>query len=200
MKINEHRYFIINKPFNMVSQFISTHEVNLLGKIDYPFPEGTHAIGRLDSHSEGLLVLTTNKKLTRLLFQSKTPHKRTYYVQVSNILNEEKLEKLRTGVTIRIKTGEDYITAPCDVEKIDCPLDLYKLETNFKVYPPYTWISITITEGKYHQVRKMIGALHHRCKRLIRVSIEDLILGNLAPGGVLEMEESTIFKLLKIVD
>ena len=63
------RYFIIYKPVNMVSQFISTHQVKLLGDLNFDFPEGTHAIGRLDQHSEGLLLLTTNKKITKLLFQ-----------------------------------------------------------------------------------------------------------------------------------
>ncbi len=68
------RYFIINKPPNMVSQFVSTHDVGLLDDLDFQFPEGIHAIGRLDSHSEGLLILTTNKKVTKLLFQGAVPH------------------------------------------------------------------------------------------------------------------------------
>jgi 23S rRNA pseudouridine2457 synthase len=53
-----HRYFILNKPYNMVSQFVSTHAVNLLGDIDFNFPEGIHAVGRLDNLSEGLLFET----------------------------------------------------------------------------------------------------------------------------------------------
>ena len=56
------RYFIINKPYKMVSQFVSPDNVGLLKDIKYNFPEGIHAIGRLDNHSEGLLILTTNKK------------------------------------------------------------------------------------------------------------------------------------------
>ena len=62
-----HRYFIVNKPYNIVSQFVSSHRVGLLGDLAFDFPEGTHAIGRLDNNSEGLLLLTTNKKITKLL-------------------------------------------------------------------------------------------------------------------------------------
>lgn len=70
-----HRYFLVNKPLNMVSQFVSSHDVRLLGDLNFNFPEGTHAIGRLDQNSEGLLLLTTNKKITKLLFQGTVPHK-----------------------------------------------------------------------------------------------------------------------------
>ena len=182
----------------MVSQFVSTHKVGLLGDLDFDFPEDIHAIGRLDNHSEGLLILTTNKKVTRLLFSGDTAHERTYLVQVSNVLSDESLEKLRTGVAIKIKTGETYITGPCKVAIVKNPEKLFDLGERLTAYPPFTWILITITEGKYHQVRKMIAALRHKCKRLIRVSIEDLELGDLKPGAVREIEESSFFKQLKI--
>jgi 23S rRNA pseudouridine2457 synthase len=193
-----HRYFIINKPYDMVSQFVSTHDVRLLGELDFDFPPGTHAVGRLDNHSEGLLILTTNKKLTRLLFSSTVPHERTYLVQVSNIVSAENLERLRKGVTIKIRTGGIYTTSPCRLSVVEDPEALYKLDSRLTAWPPFTWVLMTITEGKYHQVRKMIGAIRHRCKRLIRVSIEDLHLGELEQGGVKEIAEAEIFKLLKI--
>jgi 23S rRNA pseudouridine2457 synthase len=103
----------------MVSQFVSPDNVNLLGQLDFDFPEGTHAIGRLDNNSEGLLILTTNKKVTKLLFQSDVAHKRTYLVQVQWIVTPETLEKLRTGVTILMKNsgGGSYHTQPCEVDK-----------------------------------------------------------------------------------
>ncbi len=110
-----YRYFGINKPYNMVSQFVSPDNVGLLGDIDFDFPEGTHAIGRLDNHSEGLLLLTTNKRVTRLLFEGKVPHKRTYLVQVKDVVNADSLHKLRTGVTICIAGGINYTTPPCEV-------------------------------------------------------------------------------------
>ena len=198
MEQQVHRYFIINKPYNMVSQFISPDKVGLLKDIPFNFPEGIHAIGRLDNYSEGLLILTTNKKVTKLLFESKTPHKRTYLVQVRDIVTPEKLLQLQNGVSIRIKGGDYYTTPPCQVSIVKKPIDLYKRENEFKEGLPNTWLLITLTEGKFHQVRKMVDAVRHRCKRLIRISIEDLALNNLQPGEVKEMEESDFFKQLKI--
>jgi 23S rRNA pseudouridine2457 synthase len=182
----------------MVSQFKSTHQVGLLGDLDFTFPPGTHAIGRLDNDSEGLLLLTTNKKVTRLLFLSEQPHKRTYLVQINNIISEENLQRLRTGVSFKIKTGITYTTVPCDVLLVEQPEMYCTMADRLTAYLPYTWLLITITEGKYHQVRKMIGAIKHKCKRLIRVSIEDLELGNLAPGMVREMDEKDFFNKLCI--
>ena len=193
-----HRYFIINKPYKMVSQFISPDKVGLLKDIPFNFPEGIHAIGRLDNYSEGLLILTTNKKVTKLLFESKTPHKRTYLVQVRDIVTPEKLLQLQNGVSIRIKGGDYYTTPSCQVSIVEKPIDFYKRENEFKEGLPNTWLLITLTEGKFHQVRKMVNAVRHRCKRLIRISIEDLALNNLQPGEVKEMEESDFFKQLKI--
>ncbi len=191
------RYFIINKPFGMVSQFRSPDGVPLLGGLSFTFPEGTHAIGRLDKHSEGLLILTTNKKVTRLLFQGAVPHVRTYFVQVAGKVQEKELNQLRSGIFIKVKGGKDWSTSPCEVEIIEEPA-YYFQPVELQSYPPHTWLRISLTEGKFHQVRKMVAAVHHKCRRLIRISIENLNLGNLAPGSVKEMEEAFFFKELKI--
>ena len=198
MNEDGHRYFIINKPANMVSQFVSSHEVGLLGDLDFAFPKGIHAIGRLDNHSEGLLILTTNKKVTRLLFQGAVPHKREYLVQVKNMVSEERLNLLRTGVTIRIKGDIEYTTTPCQVSIVTNPELIVKQAHGLPAYIAVTWLLITLTEGKFHQVRKMVNAVHHKCKRLIRVAIEDIELGDLEPGCVKEIEEKDFFKQLKI--
>ncbi len=182
----------------MVSQFVSTHDVQLLGDLEFNFPLGTHAVGRLDNHSEGLLILTTNKKVTRLLFLSNEPHKRTYLVQVNNVFSDENLKRLQKGISIRIKTGVTYTTTPCDVRVVTNPQDLYELGDRLTAYHPFTWLLITITEGKFHQVRKMIAATGHKCKRLIRISIEDLELNGLPAGAVHELEEQDFFTKLKI--
>lgn len=200
MNQSAHRYFIINKPANMVSQFVSTDDVRLLGALDFDFPEGTHAIGRLDSHSEGLLILTTNKRVTQLLFQGEVPHKRVYLVHVAHVVSQTTLDLLRSGITIRIKGGVDYVTTPCAVEIVSKPDYLAPQYREEREDVPHTWLTITLTEGKYHQVRKMVRAAGHRCKRLIRISIEDIELGDLPPGAVREMEEEAFFEKLRITN
>ena len=184
---------MLHKPANMVSQFISSHDVVLLGALDFSFPPGTHAIGRLDNHSEGLLLLTTNKSITKKLFQGKVPHTRKYLVQVRHLITADTIEKLRNGVSIRIRGGEYYTTTPCDVELVDNPGQYVEMISR-KEYEDSSWVLITLTEGKYHQVRKMVDAVGHRCKRLIRVAIEDMQLGDLHAGA----EEELFFSLLKL--
>ncbi|MCZ8284414.1 MAG: pseudouridine synthase [Bacteroidia bacterium] len=198
MEQKTNRYFIINKPYKMVSQFVSPDHVRLLGDLDYDFPEGTHAIGRLDNNSEGLLILTTNKRVTKLLFESDTPHKRTYVIQVEKVVSSETLQKLRTGISIRVKGGGYYTTSPCDVEIIEKPANLPDRKHAFREDLAQTWLSMTLTEGKFHQIRKMVADVYHPCKRLIRVSIEGLELGDIPPGGVKEIEEEEFFEKLKI--
>lgn len=194
----DNRYFVIHKPYKMVSQFISPDKVHLLGELNFDFPEGIHAIGRLDNNSEGLLLLTTNKRVTKLLFESDVPHKRTYVVQVERKVTPETLHKLRTGISIRVKGGGYYTTSPCEIDIIDKPTDLPKRGHEFRDDLPQTWLRMTLTEGKYHQIRKMVSEVYHPCKRLIRVSIEDLELGDLEIGGVREVAEEDFFQKLKI--
>ena len=196
MSSSPYHYYVVNKPYNMVSQFVSPHNVKLLSDLDFDFPENTHAVGRLDNHSEGLLILTTNKKVTRLLFQSLIPHKRTYLVQVKNKVSQENVAHLREGVFIKIEGGIQYKTPPCEVHLIEDPERIYSYNNGIKNESPSSWLLITLKEGKYHQVRKMVASIRHRCKRLIRISIEDLTLDDLAPGSIKEYEEAEFFSLL----
>ncbi|ULQ52421.1 pseudouridine synthase [Flavihumibacter fluvii] len=198
MEQGGHRYFVLHKPFNMVSQFVSPDAVNLLGDIDFDFPPGTHAIGRLDNHSEGLLLLTTNKKMTNLLFSSPVPHKRDYLVRVRNVVQPEELEPLRQGIGLPGSGGVDYMSKPCEVKLVEKPAWLADRPNEYRDDIPHSWLLISLYEGKFHQVRKMVGAIRHPCQRLIRVAIEDLTLGDLPAGGVRELPEAEIFRLLKI--
>ena len=181
----------------MESQFISNHEGALLGDLEFDFPEGTHAIGRLDKYSEGLLLLSTDKKITRLLFQGKQPHTRTYVVQVKHKVSAEKLELLRTGVRIVIKNGLEYTTPVCEVNFTEPQFDF---PSPIQIAPEQatTWLEIKLAEGKYHQVRKMVRVAGHRCLRLVRTSIEGIHLNDLQPGKIREMEQVEFYELLKL--
>jgi 23S rRNA pseudouridine2457 synthase len=81
---------------------------------------------------------------------------------------------------------------------VEKPAELFENKFETPDYVPFTWLRITLYEGKFHQVRKMTDAVRHRCKRLIRVSIEELELGDLPVGGVREIAEHDFFRLLKI--
>lgn len=200
MNLTPNRYFVIHKPYKMVSQFVSPDKVHLLGELNFDFPEGTHAVGRLDNNSEGLLLLTTNKKVTKLLFESEMPHERVYIIQAEGIISQETLLKLRRGVSIILKGkgGNRYTTDPCGVEIIEKPVFLEKRQHEFHEDLPQSWLKMTLTEGKFHQVRKMVAEVNHPCKRLIRYSIENITLDGLKSGEVRELEESVFFEKLKI--
>jgi len=192
-----HRYFVLNKPYDMLSQFIGG-QGRMLGELGIDFPEGTHPIGRLDNHSEGLLILTTNKKVTKLLFQGEVPHRRTYLVRVYREVSSETVEKLRTGVAIRVKGNVEYRTAPCEVELVGEPENLFPGGYEYREGLPHAWLRIMLTEGKFRQIRKMTRAVGHPCQRLIRMSIEDLTLDDLQPGHIREIGEEEFFKKLRI--
>lgn len=193
---SSNRYFLLNKPYNMVSQFISSHKVSLLGEIDFDFPEGTHAIGRLDSTSEGLLILTTDKTVTRKLFLAKEAHTRSYLVMVQHKMTEESFLKLQAGINIPINDTEFYLAKPYAVKIITDPTALYKYATDPREIYPHTWLLITLTEGKFRQVRKMVIAVKHRCLRLIRLNISNILLGDIDPGKIKELEEKTFYALM----
>lgn len=197
--MDRHRYFLVHKPFNMVSQFISSDDVPLLGSLDFNFPDGTHAIGRLDKNSEGLLLLTTNSKVTRLLFHGKEPHTRKYLIQVNKTVSDDNISRLANGIGISAPDGQLYLTQPCTVERVEKPAYIQQL-SSIVLHQNVTnsWITITLTEGKYHQVRKMIKAINHKCLRLIRIAIEDITLDDIKMGEVKEVDEAYFFSKLKL--
>ena len=183
----------------MISQFVSPYEQRKLGELDFDFPQGTAAVGRLDNESEGLLILTTDKTLTHRLLNPEKKHTRGYMVQVEKIVEEKTLEKLRSGIDILIK-GQNrlYTTLPCTVNLILKPKRLPEREKSLGENLPQSWLEFILTEGKNRQIRKMCKAVRHKCRRLIRTKIEDLELGNMQPGEVREIEQEKLFKLLKL--
>jgi 23S rRNA pseudouridine2457 synthase len=182
-----HRHFIIHKPYGYLSQFIyeKKRHKKLLGEL-YSFPEGTMAIGRLDEDSEGLLLLTTDGMMSEIV-RSKTIEKE-YYAQVDGTLTPEAIQQLKEGVEIGFK-GIRYTTKKCEafiVNKLpECIGEGRRIRD--ERHGPTSWVSITLTEGKFRQVRKMTAAVGFPTLRLIRIRVGSLNLQHLKAGEVLEV-------------
>jgi len=181
-----HRHFIMHKPFGYLSQFVCEHHwKRVLGEL-YSFPVGTMPVGRLDEHSEGLLLLTTNGILCDQM-RSKDKEKE-YYVQIDGLIDEASMEKMRQGVEIGIR-GEKYLTLPCKVMRLNETPDFAPRIKKIRDdrHGPTCWISIIVTEGKYRQIRKMTAAVGFPTLRLMRVRVDQVWLGNLKQGEVKEV-------------
>lgn len=182
-----HRHYIVHKPYGYLSQF--KYELKrtkkLLGEL-YHFEDGTMAIGRLDEDSEGLLFLTTDGMVSEEIRSKKIP--KEYFVQVDGIITLQAVEQLQRGVEIGFN-GKKYITRKCTASLIDSPnFPLRSQKIRDDRHGPTSWLSITISEGKFRQVRKMTAAVGFPTLRLVRVRIGDINLGNLASGEVREVK------------
>lgn len=141
------------------------------------------AIGRLDKDSEGLLLLTTNGKLSTKITAGNS--EKEYYVQVDGEISGKAIEKLEKGVEISIN-GKTYPTLPCKVHKLEnnpsFPERTKKIRD--RRHGPTSWISITLTEGKFRQVKKMTAVVGFPTLRLVRIRIGNECLGPMQPGDV----------------
>ena len=185
---NVHRHFIIYKPFGYLSQFIYNLKRNkkLLGEL-YDFPEGSMAIGRLDEDSEGLLLLTTDGMISEMVRSKKV--EKEYYAQLDGVVTKDAILKLRNGVEIGVK-GTRYTTLPCNAFILHEPPALPQRSRKVRDdrHGPTSWISVTVSEGKYRQVRKMTAAVGFPTLRLVRIRIGSINLGSLKPGEVREID------------
>jgi len=184
-----HQHFIIFKPHGYLSQFVNnqTRRKNkkMLGEL-YSFPENTMAIGRLDETSEGLLLLTTDGKTSEFIRSSKV--EKEYYAQVDGKITSEAIEQLKNGVEISIETGA-YFTKKCTVKNLKKTPQLPERAKKIRDerHGPTSWISITLTEGKFRQVRKMTAIVGFPTLRLVRVRIGAIKINNMKAGEVKEV-------------
>ena len=182
-----HHHFICHKPYGYLSQFIYElkRKKKLLGEL-YDFPEGTMAIGRLDEDSEGLLLLTTDGRVSEQIRSKKV--EKEYYVQVDGVITQDAITILREGVEIGFDGGK-YITKKCEARLIHDIPDFGPRGKKIRDerHGPTSWASITVNEGKFRQVRKMTAAVGFPTLRLVRVRIGTVHLQNLKAGEVREV-------------
>ena len=192
-----YKYYQLYKPYKMLCQFAPERKKRTLAHLNYEFAEGTNALGRLDDNTEGLLLLTNNKKVNAALMNPKHKHERNYWVQVHGIPTEDELNQLRNGVDI-ILEGNLYKTLPGKAEIIPHPENLPPRKHPVGTHFATTWIKLTLIEGKFHQIRKMTAAINHQTMRLIRVSIEGIEIKEFIPEQIIEINEADFFEKLKL--
>ncbi len=193
------RYFLIYKPFGVLSQFSREGEKLTLADLDFDFPGDVYPIGRLDADSEGLLLLTNDKPLNHRLLNPKYRHNRTYYVQVEGTLTEDACRKLSAGVTISVD-GKPYHTLPADARPLvpEPALPDRNPPIRYRASIPTSWLATSLHEGKNRQVRKMTAAVGFPTLRLVRWSIESLTAEDMAPGDIRELSRAEVMRGLQV--
>lgn len=166
LSYKEFRYYILNKKSGYVTAVEDPRDKTVMDLLpDWVIKKDLAPVGRLDKDTEGLLLLTNDGQLNHKLLSPKSHVDKTYIAYTEKDFSEEDLEKLRKGVDI----GE-YITMPAEASKID---------TNI--------LSLTIREGKFHQVKKMVEAIDNKVIYLKRISFGKLLLEDIELGEVKEI-------------
>jgi 23S rRNA pseudouridine2457 synthase len=171
------KIILLNKPYGVICQFSPNPPHPTLK--EYIQLAGVYPAGRLDTDSEGLLILTNDGKLQALISEPKYKKYKTYWVQVEGIPSEEQLAQLRAGVDLG-----DFISAPARVGLIAEPQNLWERTPPIRERKniPTSWLELAICEGKNRQVRRMTARVGLPTLRLIRAAIGGIKLADLTPG------------------
>lgn len=191
-------YFVIYKPFGMLSQFSREHPQHItLADLDFEFAKDIYPVGRLDKDSEGLLILTNDKRLTDKLLNPKNKHWRSYWVQVEKIPTVEAIANLQKGVGIKINKKTHY-TATAQALLLDKPPCLPERSppVRFRQNIPTAWLNLSLTEGKNRQVRRMTAKVGFPTLRLVRHKIANLKIGSMQSGEVRRFTQNDLYTLL----
>lgn len=184
-------YIAFYKPYAVLCQFSSPPDSSKRTLADFDFPEAVYPLGRLDYDSEGLLILSDDKRLNQALLNPENAHQRVYLAQIENIPTFAELANLASGVLI-----EGGLTAPAQVRLIADEPDLPPRATpiRFRKNIPTAWIQLELTEGRNRQVRKMTACIGHPTLRLVRIAIGSLKLFDLGlvPGQWRELSANEL--------
>lgn len=190
------RYIALYKPYGMVSQFTRIPGTTHATLAELGLPADIRPVGRLDHDSEGLLLLSDDKRLVHRLLEPNNAHPRTYLVQVEGIPTEASLQMLRRGVVIKGKR-----TRPARVRPTVSPPMLLprSVPVRYRRNIPTSWIELEITEGRNRQVRRMTAAVGYPTLRLVRRRIGSLDLFDLTlvPGLWRPLTSAELYRLMQ---
>lgn len=169
----ENVYFVLNKPAGFVTSTSDSDGVNVMSLLKGEVTKNLFPVGRLDKDTEGLLLITDDGELAHRLLSPKKHVKKTYYVECQNSISDMEIDFLRNGVDI----GDDTPTKKAEVTRIDDKI-----------------INLSITEGRFHQVKRMLEAVDNKVVYLKRLSFGNLVLEDLGinPGEYRKLNSSEI--------
>jgi 16S rRNA pseudouridine516 synthase len=174
-------YYMLNKPAGVVTATKDNIDKTVMDLIDGDGRKDLFPVGRLDKDTEGLLLITNDGGLSHKLLSPKKHVAKTYYVECDGKLTNEGMEKLESGIDI----GDDKPTLPARVELLSQGDNSYR-------------IKLTITEGRFHQIKRMVAAVGGEVTYLKRLSMGTLLLDdNLEKGQYRPLTEQEINDLKK---
>ena len=183
IKYNKYEYYMLNKPKGFVSATTDREHKTVVDIISSSEKKDLFPVGRLDIDTEGLLLITNDGELAHRLLSPKNHVEKTYYVEVSGILDDADVDAVEKGLDI----GEEKNTIPAKME-------ILKTDIQNNISSCY----LTIHEGKFHQVKRMMKKLGKTVTYLKRVSMGSLILDSkLKKGNYRKLTEQEIIELKK---
>lgn len=185
----------------MLSQFTrEAPQHRVLGDL-FDFPPTVYPVGRLDRDSEGLLLLTDDKRLNAALLDPARQHPRTYWAQVEGTPSAAALAQLRAGVAIRVNKKVHHcapVVADLLAPEAAAAIPARTPPVRYRATIPDAWLSLQLTEGKNRQVRRMCARVNLPVLRLIRTAIEAVSLADLEGEAVREVSGSWLLPRLRL--
>jgi len=178
-----------NKPFGVICKFRPEPGRSTLA--DYIKTPDIYPAGRLDTDSEGLLLLTDDGALQARISSPRFKLAKVYWAQVEGIPTEEAIASLRKGVDLG-----DFVTQPAGARLIDPPENLWTRDPpiRYRAKIPTSWLELTLREGKNRQVRRMTARVGFPTLRLVRASIGNVHVQGLAPGEAKEVDAARLWQ------
>jgi len=191
---SDKKYIAFNKPYAVLCQFTLPEGSSKKTLAEFDFPKDVYSVGRLDFDSEGLLILTDDGRLNRKLLSPGQSHPRTYYACVENIPSAGQLQKLCSGVMIE---GKKTLPAQAKLLTEEPKLPPRTVPIRERKHIPTVWVSLSLTEGRNRQVRKMTAGIGCPTLRLVRIAIGGLSLFDLQliPGQWKALSEKELDSL-----